>query len=55
MSPSSRYTTERVCSSTAEASDATNSSSSPMPSSTGDPCRATTIFPGSVAETTASP
>ena len=55
MSPSSRYTTERVCSSTADASDATNSSSSPMPSSTGDPWRATTIFPGSSADTTASP
>src|SRR2546428_762264 len=39
MSPSSRYTTERVCSSTAEASDATNSSSSPIPSTTGDPRR----------------
>ena len=55
MSPSSRYTTERVCSSTADASDATNSSSSPIPSSTGDPCRATTTLPGSAADTTASP
>src|SRR5205823_7883338 len=55
MSPSSRYTTERVCSSTAEASDATNSSSSPIPSRTGDPRRATTIFPGSSVLMTARP
>src|SRR6059036_194755 len=42
-SPSSRYTTERVCESTALASDATMYSPSPIPSSTGDPRRATTI------------
>src|SRR2546425_8788209 len=49
MSPSSRYTTERVCSRMAAASDATKNSSSPTPNSTGDPCRATTTFSGSSA------
>ena len=55
MSPSSRYTTERVYSRTAEASEATKSSLSPMPSSTGEPCRATTILPGWAADITARP
>ena len=46
---------DRVYSRIAAASEATKYSPSPMPSSTGDPCRATTIFCGSSAEMTARP
>src|SRR5438552_1724483 len=55
MSPSSRYTTERVCASTADASDATKFSPLPMATSNGEPRRAATIVSGSRLEITALP
>src|SRR2546425_38064 len=55
ISPSSRYTTERVCASTAEASDATKFSPVPIATSSGEPCRAATIVSGSRVESTAIP
>src|SRR5437016_8340721 len=55
MSPSSRYTTDRVCASTADASDATKFSPLPMATSNGEPRRAATIVSGSRLETTAIP
>src|SRR4028118_534900 len=56
MSPSSRYTTSRVCAITAAASDPTNVSPfSPTPIRSGLPRRAATILLGSRVETTAIP
>jgi len=55
ISPSLRYVTRRVRSMTAEASEASRYSSSPMPSSSGEPFRAPTRRSGSSEEMTQMP